>query len=494
MSNAKHVNKLELEEWRRKLIQKREKGEIELADAIDRLEQLIASVDAVRLFVAVIASTSFAPEGYMSEVTHGDVPAKVEMLAYYAYPFFGKSQQEIKPWHINGCIEALDKILALRMIVPYLPKDDREPELLEEIVATVRMQAEVVRGSAFPEQTATEIVSIQGRFENWFKQATNIGPTRAQAILWSIIRALETRINSIMPKACDQAKTSGKKWQETEGKSSESSSLTENELLESPGDEQTAQFFDLVSMLDAVAPEILPVGLSDLNDLESLPTSDEWEGLINLIGMTKKRRESMSEIVEVRRRPLFVLPDNRVIIVDISNALDALWESFEQAAKTDQVFFSGPYQKEKTKWLQQKTVDCLSRIFPSQHIYQNLTYPDPDRGQGSTAELDLAVHWGPFLILLELKAKQFRLESQLGDIGRLRKDIKANVEDAFEQAQRAAKYIEETNRPGIYGTVDRSAPHHLQGRNTPYLSRYGIPTFACWASDTLIHVQEPRAI
>ena len=89
----------------------------------------------------------------------------------------------------------------------------------------------------------------------------------------------------------------------------------------------------------------------------------------------------------------------------------------------------------------------MSRIFPLQHLYQNLTYPDPDKSDGSTTELDIAVHWGPFLILLEAKAKQFRLESQLGDIGRLRSDIKANVEDAFDQARRAAKYIDQTNKP-----------------------------------------------
>lgn len=54
----------------------------------------------------------------------------------------------------------------------------------------------------------------------------------------------------------------------------------------------------------------------------------------------------------------------------------------------------------------------------------------------------MAIYWKPFLVLVEAKAKQFRMESQLGDIGRLVTDIKANVEDAFEQAQRAVRYID----------------------------------------------------
>jgi hypothetical protein len=448
MSNPQDTGKFDPEEWRKTLIQMREKCETESLDAVVELEKLLESVDAVSLFIAVIANTCFSPAELFSEATHGDLPAKVETLAYYAYPFFEKSNnREITPWHINKCIEIMDKMLALRLMVHWFPKDDREPDPLEDIVTTVRMQAEVVRGSAFPEQTASEVISIQGHFDNWFANRVGIKPTRAQAMLWSIIRTQENAINSVMLDIRKQVRAAGKKWQKIKKKLPKSRSPTEVKILEVLQDEQAAKAFELVSRLNTIAPEILPTGLKDLVDLEPIPTAEEWEGLIGLIGMTKNRREEMSEIVEVRRRPLFVLPDNRVILVDISNALDALWESFEQVAKKDQGFFSGQYQRERAKWLQQKTVDCLSRIFPSQYIYQNLTYPDPSKSDGSTAELDIAVHWGPFLILLEAKANQFRLESQLGDIGRLRSDIKANVEDAFDQAKRAARYIDQTNKP-----------------------------------------------
>ena len=56
-------------------------------------------------------------------------------------------------------------------------------------------------------------------------------------------------------------------------------------------------------------------------------------------------------------------------------------------------------------------------------------------------QLDAAVHWGPFLVLVEAKARQFRLEGQLGDLGPLRTDLKTNVADAFDQALRARRYL-----------------------------------------------------
>ncbi len=311
----------------------------------------------------------------------------------------------------------------------------------------MRVHAEIVRGSAFPEQTSSEIVSIQGNFEDWFKQATGIGPIRAQALLWSIIRAQEKAMNSAMADIRERVREASHEWQQINKKSRKNRSPAEDRFLETLPNEQTAKAFELVSNLITIAPEIIPIGRRDINDLEPAPESEEWNGLIGLIGMTKNTREAISEVIDVRRTPLFVLPDNRVILVDLSNALDTLWESFEQVAKTNQVFFSGQYQRGKAKWLEQRTVYCLLRIFPSQYVYQNLIYPDPDKNDGSTTELDIAVQWGPFLILVEAKARQFRLESQLGDIGRLRSDIKANVEDAFEQAKRAARYIEQTSKP-----------------------------------------------
>ena len=108
MSDSQDTLSLDPEEWRRTLIQMRGKGETELCETIAKLEELVQSVDAVRLFVAAVANTSFGPEGSVSEITHGDVPAKIETLAYYAYPFFGESQEEVTPWHIKECTAILD--------------------------------------------------------------------------------------------------------------------------------------------------------------------------------------------------------------------------------------------------------------------------------------------------------------------------------------------------------------------------------------------------
>lgn len=109
MSSSQDPSKFDPEKWRETLIQMREKYETGSLDAVAEFEKLLESVDAVSLFIAVIANTCFGPAESFSEATHGDLPAKIETLAYYAYPFFEKSKNhEITPWHINKCIGIMD--------------------------------------------------------------------------------------------------------------------------------------------------------------------------------------------------------------------------------------------------------------------------------------------------------------------------------------------------------------------------------------------------
>jgi hypothetical protein len=74
------------------------------------------------------------------------------------------------------------------------------------------------------------------------------------------------------------------------------------------------------------------------------------------------------------------------------------------------------------------------------HVFVGLDYPNPDK-PGDTAEMDAAIEWGPFLVLVEAKGKQFRLIEALANMGRLRNDLKKNVQDAFEQAERAMRFV-----------------------------------------------------
>jgi len=252
--------------------------------------------------------------------------------------------------------------------------------------------------------------------------------------------------------------------------------------------------FGYFKRLNELAPDILPVGQNDI-DIECPPSIEEWAALKNLIGLTKEVREKITTPLGVRERNLFFLPDNRVILGDISHSLDLIWESFEKVARGDQEFYDKRYQRKKAQWLEDRAAKHFLKMFPPDRIYRKLNYPNPDKSDGSSAELDLAVDWGPFLLLIEAKAKQFRIESQLGDVGRLRTDIKSNVEDAFEQARRAVYYISSSTSPEFIerdtgrkltikkGRIRRTylitiSQHHLSGLATELSSLKELGFFA----------------
>lgn len=485
---GKTIHKDFLSEWKHSSEQTAEQ-------AIKAIQELAVSVDAVRLFVAVIANLSIHPADQYSDAVYGGVSKKIEILAYHLYRYFDlSSNKQISPWDINACIDALEKLFGDSMIGRLLTSRETshgEDSLLGEL----RIEAEVVRGSAFPEQTAEEIASIQGRHEAWFAKKVGIGPSRAQSILQAIIRNQEKRIVGALPNVRAHAAVLAERYQNAKRKIPKVRSGDDHRLLQTFKKRSAAWGFGYVEKLSEIAPDVLPVRREQMKDLDPAPTFEEWTALVRLIGLTNENRKEVGDLNKMRQRPLYVLPNNTVVVADISNAMDVLWDRFEKVARQDDAFFQEAYQKTRAKWLEEKMVSHLSNIFTGSHVYRNLTYPDPDKSAGGTTELDAAVQWGPFLVLAEAKARQFRLHEDAFDPGRLRTDIKSNVEDAYQQAKRAARYIREVpnaefteKHSGLKLIVSREelrriylvtvSQHHLAGLATRLATLQQLNLFA----------------
>jgi hypothetical protein len=167
-----------------------------------------------------------------------------------------------------------------------------------------------------------------------------------------------------------------------------------------------------------------------------------WAALVDLIGFTSSHARQGDAPFLARTRPLFLLREDHILIADLTNALDCLWRQLNLLAKSDDRFHDR-FQKSRNDWLEKKTYECFARIFDPKCVYLNLSYPDPDKPHlRATTELDIAVRWGSSLVLVEAKSKQFRLEGQLGHMGKLHGDLKDNVKEAFDQALRARRYID----------------------------------------------------
>jgi len=320
----------------------RAKASAELEQAVSQIESLAQSVDAVKLFCAVVANVAFAPEGTISEASHGHVPATVETMAYYLYPFFGTCDNaDVTPAQVTECINNLNTLVLMRHLVGFAAgKDVGAEDDVRAIASMVRMHTEVVRGSAYPEQTAREIKEIQGHFETWFANSTGITPDRAQGLLWAIIRRQEEELNSTLTEIREELMTAVRSRQQMDQTPASHRTSEGHYLTEDTTGTESAGAQEIITSLNIAASGAIPVGLGDITALHPCPAAEEWESLIELVGMT-------TQGVDVRQRPLFVLPDNRVMLVDISNAMDALWDAFEATSRADHVFYQ-TYQRARS--------------------------------------------------------------------------------------------------------------------------------------------------
>jgi len=409
----------------------------EADEAEQRLLALASEYSPEAIFAATLVLMVMAPEGTASELTHGDVPSKLERLAFHLWRCPTPGTKEPTGEIIQSTLEAIYRLarqsVTAQIFEPGRPKDD-----LDHLMTRLSVDAQIIRGSAYPEQTSEELCEIAGFFDEWFARKLGHRPKQLVHVLWAIWWATNLKINNWLHGVFKEAKSSAKAIRVASKRRRRSFSTDNTEL------QGHRQVYDDTALrrITAEAYSVIPLSRTECVLPDGLhPTEELWETLISLIGLKPENAVGAHDFLVSRRRPLFVFTDGRVLFLDLSNGLDCLWDSLDAYARTDEHFYNR-FQKRKADWLEEKMVECSCRVFGEDHVYRGLTYPNPDKpGQKATAELDAAIHWGPFLVLVEAKAKQFRLEGQLGDVGRLRTDLKANVEDAFEQAMRAQRYL-----------------------------------------------------
>lgn len=397
---------------------------------LNRVETLADALDAEYVFQALVTAQMLTLNEGFKESEHGNIPAFVELAAFHLYPKFGKSSVRDAD-KVQALIDALTALNDFRGVHTAFEVDPKDRELAE-LQVHLRLFAETVRGSAYGPQIHRLIEEIQGPFETWFRTKVGIGPRRALQVVAAFeeavqdnyqshgnrMRVLRTRMEHLMARIA----------------TNETGADAKNEIAH----EQATIAGEMTKFL-AEAPLVLPCSFDQL--VAKIPdfTRAEWDGLRELVGLTPAARATLQRARDVKDRPCYFLSNDRLMLLGTS-IYDALFDAFDRTTRTDLPFRDKRYVPHLSGWVEHEAVSYFVRLFPPSAVYRQLTYPDPDH-PGGEAELDLAVLWGPFLLVVEVKGKQFRPRSRLGDPARLRDDLKDNIEEAFEQATRATRYL-----------------------------------------------------
>ncbi len=408
----------------------RERMRKEQKELLGDLNSWIARTNAENAFVsfAVFLITRWLAER-VEKGSASPRPALVEFAAFHLYPHFGNTSERSAS-AVASVIALIEKLKDGRTF-EHIVSGDRGPDAkLAEIVSHVHFYLEDVRGTSYITQIREQIESVHSPFEERYRDCVGIGPKRAVELLYAIQEQLNDNFEATRKLASEALSAHEDKLLKT----------IDGSLEKQDEKREAAKVVAFVGAISSSVADRFPVSREQLALLPNPPSPEEWAGLIRLIGLTTDVRNTLTEPIDVKSRPLFVLPDLRLFFVDLSSVLDELFSAYESTAKADQQFFSGKYHKNQKVWMEGNVAEFLKRIFPAKHMFVGLDYPNPDK-PGDTAEMDAAIEWGSFLVLVEAKGKQFRLLEALTDLGRLRTDLKNNVQDAFEQAERAMRFV-----------------------------------------------------
>jgi len=398
-------------------------------NAIIKINNILDEVCAETMLCTQIAQLLITTEQGNIGDTLGKHSAMVEKIAQLTIPKFGlNSNTNIDALQSNQIYSLLEDILNADMF------EARQGDSRFTIAQDIKSASEIIRGSAYPEQTANKIKQVQGKFDDWYESTLGLSPSR----VLEIVSALIPRIEKIYTDESTNIHNTATSYQNDFNDYSKLDSLSEKEQLfvDMLQNEQSAYIYGHVQYINQVICHQWPVKIEEL--IISPPiTVNEANTFKDLFSVGKSNFETVKHI---QRKPFYQLLDGRILFGDLSNAYDVIFDEFEKIAKQNDRFYSKTYQKHKANWLEQKAYEHLCTIFSKEDIFQSLCYPDPDKVNGNT-ELDLAVKWGPFLLVVEVKAKQFRFEGRVGNTARLRTDIVKNIEDAFEQTLRVKRYI-----------------------------------------------------
>lgn len=403
--------------------QKKIKSEQELCTLID-------SVDSESLLSIMCTLLLLSPPEMSIGDKNGNHPVMLEILASFCIPRFGNNKGcAVSFKNVNKCYSLLEELFFGKLF-----SKEHFSDGFYSIQSSLKMKTQIVRGSSYTFQITDQIKAILCHFDVWFEKEVNISPSRVLEILYCVLDVIEERFNKHKINFKEAGKDLNKRFINLKRKKNKTD--RERKIILELKSNNYLEMIGYYKKFTKVIPKIIPIDIFEL-PLDERVTVSEYDALKSLVGVSK---ENFSGDKPIQRSPIIYLNSGEILITHISNCLEVIKDRFEEIAKSNQTFYSKRYQRFKAKWSEKESKRLLSEIFPESTIYETLDYPDPDK-INSSAELDMVVKWGPFIIIIEVKSKQFRYESKNGHVGRLRTDIKSNIEDAFNQSLRAIRYI-----------------------------------------------------
>lgn len=350
-------------------------------------------------------------------------PAAIELAAWLLFPHFGK-QGSNEAAKIQSAIDALEEYQTAYTFAEMFAELEED---LDELKQQLRLYAGIVRGSAYPIQLVNRIKGAFGPLEQEYITSLGLGPLRALDIALAVLGQTEDNIHAMRLEFLRLS-------EEAEALTKSMTSQSEASLEEL--DRVTQQLQDNIS---GMSGKWIPTWDQTKAKLQN-PSDEEWKQFRDLFGLSPETIRSVDNIVDLQDRPVYFTASDRAFSLQGTTLFDAIFNYFDDFARSD-ASLRDQYAMLVSTWMEQAIAIQMGRLFPAGRIIRSACFPDPDNEGGET-EADVVVHWGPFLLVLEAKAKRVPKDAIRGGSKSLKPTIRKNIQDAFVQATRVIRILE----------------------------------------------------
>jgi len=395
-----------------------------------RLETLLAQVSAKAVFIGfahrLLTAMNNNPESGDTETAY----TSIECAAWFLFPEFGKSDnrdQRLIDETIETLLEYNEGCRYSRLLS--VPDKDSNESLSQHMLA----YSANVRGTAYPQQIMRRIKGVMAPFEAELRQLTGITPTHACDMVQALGKQLFNNMNSML-QAFRAAEQRGNQINRNHGR------LTEADQLE-----LARIMSEMSGLVDGISAGLWLPSQDQILALAPDLSPEDWAAFRQTIGFTPAARAALTRVEDVQHHPVFFSDDQHAVYLHAGQCYDAIFTFFDNKLRT-MPGLQERYGKQIAEWMETETTSLVSRLFPASSVYHNVSYTDPDKTDGSTAEADVVIAWGPFLVVLEDKGRNFSTEARLGNIAKLKTALSKNIHASFIQARRVIRVLDRDGR------------------------------------------------
>ncbi len=396
------------------------RAKTQLRVAEEKLRLVLVGVDARAAFASYALCQLERMGGDDVGNSPRPAPASIEMGAWLLFPHFGQAGSDDAAC-IQRVIDAVDTYQVAYGFGHAFPDEE-----YDELDMHLRLFTGNIRGSAYPVQVRRRIERVFEGLEFEIRSRVGIGPLRAVELAMAIVWQTESNVNAMRKRFAEIY-------------------LTTQDLYRGDGKSQDLEDLEVArNRWIACLAELQGSWIPDYGQISqrvSDLTLEEWQALHANIGYSMKTMGSVSRVVDMQDRPIYWMDAEHAFSLQGTTVLDAIFSFYDDwvRGETDLV---NRYAKAASVWMETEISDYMKRLFPGSSVLRGACFKDPDHEGGET-EADVVVHWGPFLVILEAKNSKVPKTAVRGGGKGLRNVISKNVQDAFLQARRVIRVLDQ---------------------------------------------------